>query len=225
MVQNSYIELLKLAKSFGNLEIINNLNLKIEKGEFIGLFGPNGCGKTTLLKIIAGLEKPNKGKILVDSDSPVKKRIGFINQSYTDALMPWLNCLENILFPYTLNNDTKGKEYACKKLKTILSQLEMALPLENYPYQLSGGQQQLVVILRTVLYNPDIILFDEPFSSLDRRTQKNLKEIIKKLWKEENLTILFVSHNMEDILYFTEEIIVFNSKEIKRTKYLEGDEK
>jgi len=221
------IQIEHLIKSYPSLKqdgervfVLNDINLTITEGELITFFGPNGCGKTTLLKVLAGIEPYDSGIVLIDSKVPQDAKVGLIFQNYIDSLMPWLSCWDNILFPYKLKKRKHEIGKAKEQLKELLSELKIDLPLENYPYQLSGGQQQLTAILRTLIYHPDVILMDEPFSSLDYQTRSFMQQILLDIWHREKPTILFISHDIEEAIFLADRLVLLGSipatvKEIK----------
>jgi len=188
--------------------VLNNFSLNIREGEFVTFFGPNGCGKTTLLKVLAGIEPFDSGNIAIDSKTPKEAKTGLIFQNYNDSLMPWFTCRANILYPFSLKK--RKLEFGASeiRLSKLLSFLQVYLPLDNYPYQLSGGQQQLTSILRTIIYKPDVILMDEPFSSLDYQTRASMQKILLDLWEKEKPTILFISHDIEEAIFLADRLVL-----------------
>jgi NitT/TauT family transport system ATP-binding protein len=195
----------------GRTQVLNNINLDVAGGEFITFFGPNGSGKSTLLKVIAGIEPYDSGEVSIDNKSPQEAKTGLIFQNYNDSLMPWLNCRDNILFPYSLKKRKHRAQEAGERLSNLLKDLEIDLPKENYPYQLSGGQQQLVAILRTLVYRPDVILMDEPFSSLDYQTRSFMQMTLLDIWQHEKPTILFVSHDIEEAIFLADRLVLLSA--------------
>jgi len=190
-----------------SLHVLSGINLKVDNGEFVALFGPNGCGKTTMLRIIAGMEPFEKGDILIGGKRPTESRIGFVFQNYSDSLFPWLSCRDNIMFPYMLKSGIGRAEMAEQELDSLLSSLKIYLPQESFPYQLSGGQQQMASILRTIIYKPDVILMDEPFSSLAHEIRLFMQEVLLRAWHREKPTILFVSHDIEEALLLANRVV------------------
>ena len=188
--------------------VLDDISLDIKEGEFVTFFGPNGCGKTTLLKVLAGVESFDSGSVAIDSKTPQEAKTGLVFQNYNDSLMPWLSCRDNILFPFTLKRRNHGFPTPEDRLEKLASSLTVELPLDNYPYQLSGGQQQLTSILRTLIYEPDVILMDEPFSSLDYQTRATMQKVLLDLWEREKPTILFVSHDIEEAIFLADRLVL-----------------
>ncbi len=209
------IQVEHLTKSYRSLSgddhrllVLNDINLTIAEGELVTFFGPNGCGKTTLLKVLAGVEPFDTGRVSIDEKGPEEARTALIFQNYSDSLMPWLTARRNILFPYTLKKRKGQIHEAQRKMMSLLSELRIELPLGNYPYQLSGGQQQLVAILRTLIYSPDVILMDEPFSSLDYQTRSFMQRVLLEIWEREKATILFISHDLEEAIFLADRLVL-----------------
>src|SRR6266436_2415591 len=199
------------AAGTGMVSVLNDINLDAASGEFITFFGPNGCGKSTLLKVVAGIEPYDSGHVSIDTKSPEEAKTGLVFQNYSDSLMPWLNSHDNILFPYSLKKRKPRALEAGDRLSKLLKDLEIDLPQGNYPYQLSGGQQQLVAILRTLIYKPDVILMDEPFSSLDYQTRSFMQMTLLDIWQHEKPTILFVSHDIEEAIFLADKLVLLSA--------------
>lgn len=190
------------------VDVLDHFTLAVDAGEFITFFGPNGCGKSTLLKVIAGVEPFNSGTVLIDSKTPMEAKTGMVFQNYSESLMPWLNGWNNILFSYSLKKRWCELNAARERLKTLLLELNIKLPLDSYPYQMSGGQQQLIAILRTLIYEPAVILMDEPFSALDYKTRGFMQSILLEIWHHERATILFVSHDIEEAIFLADRLVL-----------------
>jgi len=214
----NYVEVCKLHKAFYSKnkpkakKVLKNINLSVKEKELVSIFGPNGCGKTTLLKSIAGIEKTDNGKILVAGDVPRNKKIALIFQNYADSLMPWLTSLENILFPHDFSPDESSKKKAKKFVFQTLKNLELKIPLHLYSYQLSGGQQQAVSLLRAISSDPDILLMDEPFSSLDYVAKRNMHELFLTLLENKKLPVLIVTHDLEEAIFLADKIVLLSGK-------------
>lgn len=185
------------------LEVLKNINIEIQQGAFFCIYGPNACGKTTMLKIIANLDNNFDGEI---SWKRGINKIGFIFQNYKESLFPWWNNLDNISYFFRLKGLSRGERF--KKVNLFLEKYELDLNLRAYPYQQSGGQQQLISILRSMVYEPRLLIMDEPFSSLDNRIRLKMCDIIQKYWKDIGGTILFVSHDLDESLLLAERILV-----------------
>jgi len=199
----------RLCKSYKSKFVLKNVNLDIKKGELVVLFGANGCGKTTLLNIIAGIIQEDRGIIKIEGKEPNKEKIGYVFQNYRDSLLPWRTNLENIAFPLELTGITKNRR--CKKAKVLIKEFDLPLPLNNYPYQSSGGEQQLVALLREVIAEPSLILMDEPFSALHQSSKEYLRVKLQEIWKKLGLTVLFVSHDITEALQLADRVLVMSS--------------
>jgi len=192
------------------LKVLHDINLSMKKGEFVTFFGPNACGKTTLLYIIAGLMPFNKGEVRIDGKPPSETTKGFIFQNYSDSLFPWSRNIDNISFPLEINGVPKEKRH--EMVKEFVGKLELKLPLMGFPYQLSGGQQQLLAIVRALIYNPQVLLMDEPFGSLDYQTRLSMQKVLLDLWRRTGKTILFVSHEIEEAIFLADRLVLFSDK-------------
>lgn len=198
------IEVKNIWKSFGALEVLKGVNLKVEKGEIVAIVGKSGAGKTTLLQIIGTLDRPTKGEVLMDSvdvfamkDKELaafrNKHIGFIFQFH--QLLPEFTALENVCIPAMIARE-KESEYVARATK-LLTDLGLGDRLQHKPNELSGGEKQRVAAARALMMSPDIILADEPTGSLDEKNKKELSELLLKLRKEYGQTILLVTHDKE----------------------------
>ncbi len=198
------IEVKNIGKSFGELEVLKGVELKVEKGEIVAIIGKSGAGKTTLLQIIGTLDRPTKGEVLIDGTSVFtmkdkelaafrNKHIGFIFQFH--QLLPEFTALENVCIPAMIARQ-KESEYKARATK-LLTDLGLGDRLNHKPNALSGGEKQRVAAARALMMNPDIILADEPTGSLDSQNKKELSELLLKLRKEYGQTILLVTHDKE----------------------------
>ncbi len=214
------IEFKNVSKSYSDKLIIKDLSLQIAKGEFITIVGTSGNGKTTLLKMINSLEKKTSGKINILgkqieewNESELRKKIGYVVQSI--GLFPHLTIEENIGYVLSLQNKTKNE--INNKAKELLNLLNLSLDfLEKYPRELSGGEQQRVGFARALASDPKIILMDEPFGALDELNRKNLQNQIKNLQKDFNLTIVLVTHDIEEAFELGTRIVVMNNGNIEQ---------
>ena len=198
------IEVKDIWKSFGTLEVLKGVNLRVEKGEIVAIIGKSGAGKTTLLQIIGTLDRPTKGEVKVNG-LPVtgygdkelaafrNKHIGFIFQFH--QLLPEFTALENVCIPAMIARE-KESEYRPRAEK-LLRELGLGDRMDHKPNELSGGEKQRVAAARALMMSPDIILADEPTGSLDSQNKKELSELLLKLRKEYGQTILLVTHDKE----------------------------
>lgn len=200
------LEIKDLHKSFGTKKVLNGIDLHVNKCDILGIIGPSGCGKSTFLRCINLLEKPDKGQIIFEGNSINKdniKRIGMVFQQFN--LFNHMNVLENIIFAPTTLKMMK-KEDAIKKAKELLKEIDLEDIENNYPSELSGGQKQRVAIIRTLIMKPDIILFDEPTSSLDPEMIGEVTNLMRKI-ASEGMTMIVVSHEMNFIKSFCNRVI------------------
>lgn len=187
-------------------QALENVNFKVKSGEFVSLLGSTGCGKTTLLRIIAGLETPTKGRTLLD-DKPVfniNPACTLVFQQY--SLFPWLNLLENVAFPLQMKGIPKAERLS--KAGEYIELVELTGYENAKPYELSGGMQQRVAIARALAYDAEILLMDEPFGALDERTRHLLQDKLLEIWEKKRKTIIFVTHNIDEALYLADRIII-----------------
>jgi NitT/TauT family transport system ATP-binding protein len=193
-----------------NIQVLYEINLNINDGEFVSILGPSGCGKSTLLYIIAGFVAPSKGKVLKDNipivgPGPDK---GVIFQEY--VLFPWLTVAKNIEFGLKVQN------VPFEKRETVVNKYMEMMRLtrfrDAYIYELSGGMKQRVAIARTLAYEPDIILMDEPLGSLDAQTRELLQEEILQIWERTKKTIIFVTHSIEEAIFLSTRIVIMTAR-------------
>jgi NitT/TauT family transport system ATP-binding protein len=188
--------------------VLQDISLKVSKGEFLCIVGPSGCGKTTLLRMIAGLDFPTEGRILegdTEISGPNQER-GYVFQQY--SLFPWLTVLENVTFGLEL----KGieEEERLLKAREYLKMVGLSQVENSYPKELSGGMKQRVAIARSLVNDPHVLLMDEPFSALDVQTRHNLQEELVRIWKEEQKTVIFVTHNVDEAVFLADRVVVLS---------------
>jgi ABC-type Fe3+/spermidine/putrescine transport system ATPase subunit len=206
-----HVELRNLVKKFGDFVAVDRVSVSIHKGEFVSLLGGSGCGKTTTLRMIAGFEKPTDGEIFVDgkriNETPAKSRnMGMVFQSY--ALFPTLTVYENIAFGLRVRK--KSRSEMGERIHRLLKLAHMEDLAQRYPAQLSGGQQQRVALLRALAIEPTVLLLDEPLSNLDAKLRVEMRNEIKKMQSELNITMVYVTHDQEEALAVSDRIAVMN---------------
>jgi iron(III) transport system ATP-binding protein len=214
----SFLKISQLEKTYGVHKILKGIDLDIERGEFVSLLGPSGSGKTTILRCLAGLEKPDKnngqvvvnGRVLSDGSqfvSPEKRNLGMVFQSY--AVWPHMNVFENVAFPLRLRKSS-GPSEITKKVEDVLGLVRMLHLKDRFAHEMSGGQQQRVALARALVMSPDILLLDEPLSNLDALLRVELGAEIRRLQKKLNLTTILVTHDQKEALSLSDRIVVLN---------------
>lgn len=196
------LELENISFSYdGGIPLLKDISFSLEKNEFLSIVGSSGCGKSTIIKLIAGIEKADKGKIKGLTTGYMPQR---------DLLLPWRTVLENIMLPVELNK--KDKEEGKKKAIAYLEKLHLAEYKDKLPHELSGGMRQRVSFLRTLLTEADILLLDEPFSALDAITKEYLQKWLLDTLKEFNKSIIFITHDINEALFLSDRILVCKDK-------------
>ena len=215
------IELQGIQKSFGKFRAVQDVSLKIENGEFVALLGPSGCGKTTLLRIIAGLDFPEQGKILihdvdVSSHSVRQREIGFVFQHY--ALFRHMTVFGNVAFGLEVKRKDKklGRSQIEEKVSELLHMVQLDWATGRYPQQLSGGQRQRIALARALAVEPNVLLLDEPFGSLDAKVRKELRRWLRRLHDDMGLTSVFVTHDQEEAMEIADRIVVINQGKVEQ---------
>lgn len=198
-------------KKYKMKTILEDISFDVQKGEFLSLLGPSGCGKTTMLRLLVGIEVPSSGKIIKDNVDitylpPKKRNIGIVFQNY--SLFPNMDVYHNI--SYALEARKMPKHEIEIKVKDIVRMVGLEEHIYKMPRQLSGGQQQRVAIARTLVLNPDIILFDEPMSALDADIKIVLRNQLKEIQKKLGVTMIYVTHDQEEAFALSDRIMVLN---------------
>jgi spermidine/putrescine ABC transporter ATP-binding subunit len=209
---DTIVKLERLIKRYGEVVAVNNVNLDIERGEFLTLLGPSGSGKTTTLMMIAGFEMPTAGKIFIENEMvvlkpPYKRNIGMAFQNY--ALFPHMTVFNNIAFPLKMRG-LKKTEIA-ELVKKALELVKLEDYGNRYPKQLSGGQQQRVALARAIVYNPPVLLMDEPLGALDKKLREHMQLEIKQLHRSLGVTVIYVTHDQSEALAMSDRIALMNN--------------
>ena len=197
-----------LSKRFDRAVIYDKFDLDILRGELISVFGPNGCGKSTLINMIAGLTPPDAGEILFDGMRLQDIKFGYVFQNYREALFPWLRAFDNIAYPLKMAKVPPAERKA--RTERLVAHLGIKLDLNLYPYQMSGGQQQLVSIMRALIVEPEILFLDEPFSALDYEMTLFMREQLQRLFMETGTTTVLVSHDLEEAVYLADRVLLLS---------------
>jgi len=205
----------RLSIRFGQGESLNRvlegLELSVAAGEFISIVGPSGVGKTTLLRCLSGLVQPTEGQVYVRGEAIKEPHpaVGVIFQDYSRSLLPWMTTAENIAFPLEGRFDKKER---VARAEAALSSVGLAGQGRKYPWEMSGGMQQRVAIARGLAYEAKILLMDEPFASVDAQTRLNLEDLVADLQEKLGLTVVLVTHDIDEALYLSDRVVVLAGK-------------
>jgi len=215
------ILLSNISKNFGTFAALDQINLEIPEGELVALLGPSGCGKTTLLRIIAGLESADRGRVLISgqdrTDHDVSQRgIGFVFQHY--ALFRHMTVFENVAFGLRVKSRRERPSEAIirKKVHDLLNLVQLDWLHDRYPDQLSGGQRQRIALARALAVEPAVLLLDEPFGALDASVRKDLRQWLRNLHHDLNVTSIFVTHDQEEAMEVASQVVVLNHGRIEQ---------
>ncbi|EJD6475114.1 MULTISPECIES: ferric ABC transporter ATP-binding protein [Providencia] len=215
MTQHNFVELKNVTKRFGNNTVIDDLSLSIPQGSMVTLLGPSGCGKTTVLRLVAGLEKPTEGRMFIDgedvTDRSIQQRdICMVFQSY--ALFPHMSLGDNV--GYGLKMLGLPKAEIKKRVEEALELVDLAGFSDRFVDQISGGQQQRVALARALILKPKVLLFDEPLSNLDANLRRSMREKIRELQQQFNITSLYVTHDQSEAFAVSDMVLVMNKGKI-----------
>ncbi|MEU1534449.1 ABC transporter ATP-binding protein [Streptomyces fagopyri] len=193
------------------VEAVRDLTFTVDTGELVCLVGPSGCGKTTLLKCVGGLLAPTAGEVRL-AGRPVSgppPGMAFVFQEYGRSLFPWMRVGENVELPL------KQKRLSRPRRRELVADALASVGLSDaagaYPWQLSGGMQQRVAIARALAYEPEILLMDEPFAAVDAQTRADLEDLVRRLWRQRGMTILFVTHDIDEAVYLGERVLILSA--------------
>jgi NitT/TauT family transport system ATP-binding protein len=204
-----------LGKTYGDgdaaVEAVRDLSFEVSERELVCVVGPSGAGKTTLLKCMSGLLAPSEGEVLL-RDRPVTEppaEMAFVFQDYSRSLLPWLSVRDNVLLPLRHKRLDRGERD--RLVEESVEAVGLSDALDRYPWQLSGGMQQRVSIARALAYQPEILLMDEPFASVDAQTRADLEDLVLELHGEFSVTIVFVTHDIDEAVYLGQRVIVLTA--------------
>lgn len=211
------VRLEDVEKSYGTVRALSRTSLEVAKGEFLTLLGPSGSGKSTILNIIAGMAGPSSGSVWIDGRDvtavqPSKRGIGMVFQNY--ALMPHMTIFENIAFPLRIRKVPKAE--VRERVRKVLETVHLPHVADRKPKELSGGQQQRVSIARCLVYNPSLILMDEPLGALDKGLREHMQLEIRRLHRELGVTMIYVTHDQEEALNMSDRIMLMNGGQVEQ---------
>ena len=207
---STHVTVRGLSKSFAGAPLYTAFNLDLPRGKIVSIFGPNGCGKSTLMNMIAGLVPLDAGEILFDGKSLKDTQIGYVFQNYRDALFPWITAWDNIAYPLK----RKGMKMAEVKARVdeLVKLFEIRFDLARYPYELSGGQMQTVCIMRSLATRPEVLFLDEPFSALDFEMTLFIRAKLQDAHMATGTTMVIVSHDLEDAVFLADQILLLTRR-------------
>ncbi|WP_341899052.1 ABC transporter ATP-binding protein [Synechococcus sp. UW140] len=213
--QGRLVEFRNLAKTFssenGNIEVLKNVNLTVQAGEFICVIGHSGCGKSTLLNTVSGFEKPSSGEVLVGGEaveSPGPDRM-VVFQNY--ALLPWKTALNNVALGLYATRETEQKKELLKEAQEMLETVGLGDAFNRHPGELSGGMRQRVAIARAMAIKPPVLIMDEPFGALDPITKEELQEELLALWRQQRCTVLMITHDIDEALFLADRVVMLTN--------------
>jgi NitT/TauT family transport system ATP-binding protein len=206
------LEIKALGKTYGTgakaTHAVGDVSFSVQEREFVCVVGPSGCGKTTLLKCVGGLLAPSRGEVLLRGKrvtSPPEE-MALVFQEYSRSLMPWASVRNNVVLPLRHKKLRRGARKAL--VEEALAAVGLTRFIDHYPWQLSGGMQQRVAIARALAYQPSVLLMDEPFASVDAQTRGDLEDLVLRVREEFGITILFVTHDIDESVYLSDRVIV-----------------
>ncbi len=190
--------------------VLRDISLELDGRRFTSLIGPNGCGKSTFLGVIAGIIPADSGTVQCANLKNSQPRVGYVWQDYRASLLPWLTAAENVAFPLRLQGESKER-----RLAAAIAMMQEFMPTVDPRkpcYQLSGGQQQLLCLLRSAVVHPDLLLFDEPFSALDQNRRWSMTTYVERIWQATNAPALFISHDVDEAILLADDIVLMNAE-------------
>jgi NitT/TauT family transport system ATP-binding protein len=205
-----YIQVRGLSKEFGGTPLYEDFSLDLPRGKIVSVFGPNGCGKSTLINMIAGLVPMDRGTVRFGGRTLRESKIGYVFQNYRDALFPWKRAIDNIRYPLALAGRSKPDIDA--RVDSLVDSFAVGFDLHRYPYELSGGQQQLISIMRALAPEPEVLFLDEPFSALDYEMTLFMREKLEEIYQATGLTMVLVSHDLEEAVCLSDEVLLLTRR-------------
>jgi len=215
-----YLTIKGLNKSFDNTVIYDDFDLKLPMGQFTSIFGPNGCGKSTLINMISGLMPMDAGQVLYDGRTIKEARISYVFQNYREALFPWLRAIDNIHYPLRLMGVPKKERDT--RIAKLVDDFGIKIDLNAYPYSLSGGQQQAISILRALVSEPDVLFLDEPFSALDYEMTLLMRERLQSIYEKTGMTMILVSHDLEEAVQMADKVLLLTRRPTQVAEIVEN---
>ncbi|WP_246329458.1 ABC transporter ATP-binding protein [Chthonobacter rhizosphaerae] len=217
-VEAAHIEVRRLSKSFSGSPLYTDFDVDFPRGKIVSIFGPNGCGKSTLMNMIAGITPIDSGDIRIGGKTVKESRIGYVFQQYREAMFPWLRAWDNIAWPLRIAKVPEAEVKA--RVDSIVASFEIRFDLHRYPYELSGGQQQTVCIMRALVTRPEVLFLDEPFSALDYEMTLFIREKLQDIQMRTGTTMVIVSHDLEDAVFLADKVLLLTRRPTRIAEYL-----
>jgi NitT/TauT family transport system ATP-binding protein len=222
---NTVVSAAGVGKTFGRgavqVEAVREIDLEIARGEFVSLIGPSGCGKSTLLRLIGDLTKPTAGSLRINGKDPHQARLdrdyGMVFQKAT--LLDWRKVSKNVELPLEI----MGEEDRTARARRLLDLVQLGEFADHYPWQLSGGMQQRVSIARALVFNPSLLLMDEPFGALDEMTRELMQQEVLRIWRETDTTVVFVTHSIPEAVFLSNRVVVMSPRPGRISAVIEVD--
>ncbi len=208
--ESTHITIRGLTKSFAGQPLYTNFDLDIPRGRITSIFGPNGCGKSTMINMVAGLLPMDAGQVLFDGKTLAQTVIGYVFQNYRDALFPWKRAIDNIKYPLRIAGKSRGECDA--RTDELVQSFDIRFDLNRYPYELSGGQQQLVSIMRSLAVHPEVLFLDEPFSALDYEMTLFMRDKLQDIFQATGTTMILVSHDLDEAVYLADRVLMLTRR-------------
>lgn len=221
------LEVNHLSKSYGDatqeVRAIDDVSFDVEDGEFVVIVGPSGCGKTTLLKCLSGLMRPSGGQAVLAGEpiDGTPETLALVFQEYSRSLLPWMSVEHNVSLP--LEAKKTPKDQRRRLVREALEAVGLGDVAHAYPWQLSGGMQQRVAIARAMAYQPQVLLMDEPFASVDAQTRAELEDLTLRLRKEFNVTVVLVTHDIDEAAYLADRVVVLSQRPTRVQEIIDID--
>lgn len=215
----AHIQIRGLSKTFAGQILYSNFDIDFSHGKITSIFGPNGCGKSTLINMISGLTPMDSGEVLFDGKTLAQTVIGYVFQNYRDALFPWKRAIDNIKYPLQIAKKSPGEIEA--RTQELIESFDVRFDLNRYPYELSGGQQQLISIMRALAPNPEVLFLDEPFSALDYEMTLFMRDKLQAIFEATKTTMILVSHDLDEAVYLSDHILMLTRRPTKIAREIE----
>ena len=218
-VRRPLLTVRNLYKAFDDAVVYDNFAADFPLGQFISIFGPNGCGKSTLINMISGLLPMDGGEVLFDGQRIHETRTSYVFQNYREALFPWMRSIDNIRYPLEVMGLNKNE--IGRRVDRLIDEFEVRIDLNAYPYKLSGGQQQTVSILRALVTDPEVLFLDEPFSALDYEMTQFMREQLQKIFMKTKTTMILVSHDLDEAIQLADQVVLLTRRPTKVAETVE----